>query len=343
MPTLTVQDLTVMVDSIFRSSGVDPAQSAAMARVIVAAERDACKSHGIYRIAGCLRTISAGKVIPDAKPCVVDDGTPVVRVNAQGGFSCAAFELGVPVLAARARDQGLAALIINNCTHFTALWPEVEVLADAGLAGIAMCPSYATVAPSGGTAALLGTNPFAFGWPRPNQLPYVFDFATSVAARGEIELHQRAGTPLPEGWAINESGEPTTDPTEALAGAMLPFGGHKGSAISTMIELLAGVMIGDRTSPDVKSYLGGTTLLPQHGELILAFDPQQFSRGSTADPLEKAELLFGAIVGQGARLPSTRRYAARLRSELEGIMLTQKELLDMLALKAAAARQTNRG
>ena len=79
-------------------------------------------------------------------------------------------------------------------------------------------------------------------------------------ARGEIELHRRAGQPLPEGWAIDADGQPTTDPAAALAGAMLPFGGHKGSAIGTMIELLAGVMIGDLTSPEVLDILGATTL-----------------------------------------------------------------------------------
>jgi LDH2 family malate/lactate/ureidoglycolate dehydrogenase len=106
--------------------------------------------------------------------------------------------------------------------------------------------------------ALLGTNPFAFGWPREGQLPYVFDFATSVAARGEIELHRRAGTTLPEGWAIDAEGRPTTDPETALAGAMLSFGGHKGSAIGTMIELLAGIMIGDLTSRGALDLLGTT-------------------------------------------------------------------------------------
>lgn len=333
MPFLTIQELTAQVDSIFRSAGVDPVQSAAMARVIVAAERDACKSHGIYRIAGCLRTIKAGKVVPHAEPVLSSDGAAIVRVDAQGGFSCAAFELGVPTLIGQAREHGLAAMVINKCTHFSALWPEVEVLTAAGMAGIAMCPSYSAVAPSGGSRALLGTNPFAFGWPRRQQPPYVFDFATSVAARGEIELHQRAGSPLPEGWALGEDGQPTTDATNALAGAMLPFGGHKGSAISTMIELLAGVMIGDRTSPDVISYLGSTALLPHHGELVLAFDPHRFAKGGGADALDRAEVLFEAILGQGARLPSTRRYVARRLSEVDEIMLTQKELDDMLALK----------
>lgn len=324
--TLALDELQRLVGEILRKAGLSPLHADALTRVIVAGERDACKSHGIYRIEGCLRTLKAGKVVADAQPKLTRDDSAILRVDAKGGFSCAAFELGAPALAEKARALGLAALVINDCTHFSALWPEIEVLTDQGLAAMAMCPSYASVAPAGGSAPLLGTNPFAFGWPRRDTDPYVFDFATSVAARGEIELHRRAGTRLPEGWAIDGSGAPTTDPEAALAGAMLPFGGHKGSAISMMIELLAGVMIGDLTSPEALEALGTTTLVPAHGELILAFDPARFAQGRAGDPMARAETLFEALLGQGARLPSQRRFAARARAMSEGIRLSADEM-----------------
>ncbi|MEX3314448.1 Ldh family oxidoreductase [Sulfitobacter sp. PS-8MA] len=330
--TLTHGELHAIVMRIFETGGLTPLHAAALARVIVAGEGDACKSHGIYRIEGCLRTIKAGKVVPDAVPQVTSDDSAIVRVNAGGGFSNAAFEAGAPVLAERCRATGIAAMVINDCTHFAALWPEIETLTDMGLAAMAMCPSYASVAPSGGTEPLMGTNPFAFGWPRGETNPYVFDFATSVAARGEIELHRRAGTPLPEGWAIAPDGTSTTDPEAALAGAMLPFGSHKGSAISTMIELLAAVMIGDLTSPEARDALGTLSLAPAHGELVIVFDPARFAAGRPGDPMARAEQLFGAILGQGARLPSQRRFKARAETRAQGIPLTttEKESLDRL-------------
>lgn len=331
--TFAIATLQDRVEAIFRRAGMNAVQSVALARVIVAGERDACTSHGIYRIEGVLRTLKAGKVTGDALP-VLDPGAQgaIVRVDARGGFSNPAFELGLPVLVERARELGLAALVVNDCTHFAALWPEVEAVTAQGLAALVMCPSYASVAPAGGTRPLLGTNPLAFGWPRPGRAPYVFDFATSVAARGEIELHRRAGKPLPEGWAIDATGAPTTDPVAALGGAMMPFGGHKGSAIGTMIELLAGAMIGDLTSPEALEFLGTTTIAPRHGELILALSPEKFSAGRPGDPFERAETLLQAITGQGARLPSERRYAARARSEAEGITLSAAEvaMLDRL-------------
>lgn len=331
--TLSIDALTQIVTEIFLNAGLTEAQAGPVARVIVAGERDGCKSHGIYRIDGNLRTLTAGKVQPKAQPSLEDDGSGVIRVDADGGFSPAAFELGAPVLAERAKKLGIAALRINNCTHFSALWPEIEVLTDAGLAALAMCPSYATVAPSGGTAPLLGTNPFAFGWPRPGRAPYVFDFATSIAARGEVELHRISGKPLPEGWAVDADGQPTTDPTAALQGALLPFGGHKGSAISTMIELLAGVMIGDLTSPEALDYLGSAELLPHHGELIIAMSPERFAAGRPGDPFARAEVLFEAIAGQGARLPSQRRFAARAASQADGIVLSADEMAGLERLR----------
>lgn len=332
---ISIEALNERIEAIFRKAGLNAVQAGALSRVIGAGERDACKSHGIYRIDGALRTVRAGKVRVDAVPEIeLDSGSAIVRVNARGGFANPAFEAGLPHLAERARSFGLAALVINDCTHFSALWPEVEALTGEGLAGLALCPSYASVAPTGGTRPLLGTNPLAFGWPRGAGDPYVFDFATSVAARGEIELRRRAGEPIPDGWAIDADGHPTTDPVAALAGAMLPFGGHKGSAIGTMIELLAGIMIGDLTSPEVLEQLGSTTLAPMHGELVLAFSPAAFAKGRPGDPFARAEVLFDAILGQGARLPSQRRYAARAVSRTEGIALSASEFTHLDRLLA---------
>jgi len=325
LPPVSVESLEARIAAIFLRCGARADSAASVARVIVAGERDACKSHGVFRVEGCLKAIAAGNVVPDAVPRVHDGGGAVIEVDAGGGFANPAFDAGAEPLAERARELGLAALVIRDCLHFSALWFDVEAMAARGCAALSMCPSYAVVAPAGGTGPLLGTNPFAFGWPRPGPHPYVFDFATSVVARGEIELHRRAGKPIPEGWAVDAEGRPTTDPEAALAGAMLPFGAHKGSAISTMIELLAGAMLGEFMSKEALDFGGGAALLPRHGALVLAFDPARFAARSGRDPLAEGERLLGAIAGQGARLPSQRRFAARAVSLREGIVLTVAE------------------
>src|SRR5690606_30931462 len=250
-----------------------------------------------------------GKVVGDAEPEVHDQAPAIVRVDARGGYSLLAFEAGLPVLAAKAREQGLAAMAINRCVHFSALWPEIERLTDMGLVALACNPSHAWVAPAGGRVPLLGTNPIAFGWPRAGGPPFVFDFATSAVARGEIELHRRSGEPLPAGWGVDRNGQPCSDAAEVLDhGAMLTFGGHKGSALSAMIELIAGPLIGDLTSVESGAFDEGHNALPYHGELIIALDPQRFLGEQADQHLARAEALFEAIQGQGARLPSQRRY-----------------------------------
>jgi LDH2 family malate/lactate/ureidoglycolate dehydrogenase len=186
------------------------------------------------------------------------------------------------------------------------------------------------VAPAGGTKPVFGTNPIAFVWPRPNTYPFVFDFATSATARGEIELHRRAGKPLPLGWGIDAEGKPTTDPLEVFKGAMLTFGGHKGSALSAMVELLAGPLIGDLMSMESIKHDEGAGAAPMHGELLIALDPAAFLGGAVAENLDRAEHLFDAIVRQGARLPSQRRYEARERSLKNGGVDIPKALYDDL-------------
>jgi LDH2 family malate/lactate/ureidoglycolate dehydrogenase len=223
----------------------------------------------------------------------------------------------------------VAALVINNCFHFSALWPEIEQLTDMGVAALAMTPSHSWVAPAGGRRGLLGTNPIAFGWPRPGPHPYVFDFATSAIARGDMALHDIAGKPIPEGWGVDAEGRSTTNAREALDGAMLTFGGHKGSALSTMIELMAGPLIGDLTSRESMAFDDGAKAAPMHGELILAFDPAVMGGGDAEANAARAEALFTAFADQGARLPSQRRYEARARSLARGVR-TPKVLYDQI-------------
>ncbi len=334
------------IETIFERTGVRPESAKAVAGVIAAGERDNCKSHGIYRVEGCLRVLAAGKVEPLAVPEIHDANKAVIEVDAKGGFSNPAFYAAKDLLVARARETGLAALVIRDCLHFSALWHDVEALAAEGLASLSMCPSYSFVAPAGGREALLGTNPIAFGWPRPGENPYVFDFATSVAARGEIELHRRADKPIPDGWAVDRDGKPTTDPEAALDGAMLTFGAHKGSAISTMIELLSGAMLGEFMSKEALDFMGGTDLLPRHGALVLALDPGTFAARSGRDPIAEGERLLTAIGAQGARLPSQRRFEARARSLRDGIVLSETEMADLdrfeeMGLAAVGGRKPN--
>lgn len=332
MIRLTLDEARTLSLSILRHAGFSEAQAQAVTATVVAGERDGCASHGLYRVLGCVSSLKAGKVVADAEPEVIDQAPSIVRVDARGGFSQLAFQAGLPVLADKARANGIAALAINRCVHFSALWVEIEQLTELGLVALACNPSHAWVAPAGGSKPIFGTNPIAFGWPRSGKHPFIFDFATSAIARGDIELHRRAGKPIPEGWGIDASGQPSTSAEAVMNGAMLTFGGHKGSALAAMVELIAGPLIGDLTSAESLAYDAGSKSSPYHGELIIALDPQRFLGAAAGAHLARAEALFEGIEGQGARLPSQRRYDARDRSLADGVQIPQALYDDLNAL-----------
>lgn len=311
---LSLQEVKDLALSVLRNAGYGEAHADAIADMLYTCQLDDCQSHGLFRLFMCVQTMQAGGIDGHILPDVHLSDNAVVRADAQGGMSLLAFEKALPALIEKTRQFGIAAMAINNCYHFSALWPEVERLSDAGLAAMAMVPSHAWVAPAGGTRGSLGTNPIAFSWPRSGKTPFTFDFATSGFARGEIELYKRAGKSLPEGVAIDKKGAPTTDPQAALDGAMLTFGSYKGSALSIMIELMAGPLIDDLTSLESMAHAKAAGGAPYHGEIILAFDPNLFSAGRVAENDARAERLFADIVDQGARLPSQRRFAARARN-----------------------------
>jgi delta1-piperideine-2-carboxylate reductase len=330
--TLTLHEASDLSLRVLVNTGLSADQAVSVSEVIVAAQRDECHSHGLYRLIGCAHSVNTGSVNKVANPKVVDLSPAIVKVDADFGFSSYAYKKGIALAIEKARQQGLAALAINNCYHFSALWPEIEPLAEGGLAAFAMTPSHSWVAPSGGSKPVFGTNPFAFAWPRTGGHPFVFDFATSAIARGEIELHRRASKEIEPGLAVDQHGQPTIDPAEALQGAMLTFGGHKGSALSAMVELLAGPLIGDMLSMESKAFDQERGAAPCHGELIVIFDPGVFLSDKLSLNLSRAEMLFESILGQGARLPSQRRYAARHNSQRNGITIPLRLYDDLLKL-----------
>ena len=336
--SMTLGDVYETARSLLTIQGFSDVHAEAIARTVTAAERDECRHHGLFRISFYVNALKAGQASPDAEPTLRDLAPGVIQVDAHNGFSPLALERGDEPLAERARAQGIAALAVNNALNVAALWPEVERLAERGLVAFAFVSAAPYVAPAGGTKPLFGTNPMAFAWPRSGKPPLVFDQASSASARGEIQIRLRDGKTLPEGWAIGPDGRPTTDPREALAGAQLPFGGAKGSAIALMVELLAGPLVGDVLSFEAGERDRAGTGAPCGGELVVAIDPLRCAaNGDRAGQLQHGERLFERILAQeGTRLPSDRRYQARARTSVEGVQVPRSLFDSLQALRTGA-------
>ena len=336
---MTLDEVHALALAACQSNGCSEAQARAIADTVTAAERDGAKSHGLWRIPFYVKAIRGSGAVADAEPEVSELAPGVVGVEGHYGFAPLALQMGAGPLAERARSQGIAALAIRHVFHIAALWPEVERLAEQGLVAFAFTAATSTVAPAGGTKPLFGTNPMAFAWPRDGQPPMVFDQASAATARGEIQLHKREGKSIPEGWAIGPDGQPTTDPDTALAGAQLPFGGHKGSAIALMVELLAGALIGDLFSYEAKEADRNKVGAPLGGEFLIAIDPGRcVADGDRAAQLERAEGLFSLLLEQeGTRLPGQRRHANRERTRAEGVDIPASLQEEVVALRDAPA------
>ena len=158
----------------------------------------------------------------------------------------------------------------------------MERLADAGLVALMFVNTPSAIAPWGGSKAVLGTNPIAFACPLPGRAPLVIDLSLSKVARGNIMTAKQRGEKIPEGWALDAAGKPTTDPDAALAGTMVPMGDAKGSALALMVELLAAGLTGANFAAEASSYLDDKGPPPGTGQLIVAFDPQAFGGDAVA-------------------------------------------------------------
>ncbi len=322
---LTLDEAHRTATEALRARGYSERHARAIADTVTAAERDGCTSHGLFRIPFYVKALQEANVSPDAEPTFRDLAPAVLHADAHFGFAPLTLQLAADPLEQRARELGIAALAIVNAHNVAALWPEVERLAERGLVAFAFGAALPYVAPAGGTRPVYGTNPMAFAWPRAGRPPLVFDQASSASARGEIQIRLRDGTPIPEGWAIGPDGESTTDPATALAGAQLPFGGHKGAAIALMVELLAGALVGDVFSFEASEADAAAAEVgaPSGGEFMIAIDPARCVRDGDRDAqLAHAEKLFARVLEQdGTRLPSDRRYRARERTPNEGVTI----------------------
>ena len=246
--TLTLDEARELAIRCLAANGCDQKNAAPVADSMVAAERDHCHSHGLFRLPGYVAGIRAGVINGKARPAVHRASPGVLRVEGDHAMAPVAHEVSFGALVEAAKRHGIAFAGFQRVHHFSALWVEIEALAGEGLCSMA-CTSYLPcVTPAGGSTPLFGTNPFAFGWPRSDGPPLVFDMATAAMARGEIMIAGREGVTLPPGAGVGPDGEPSTDPATVLAGAQLPFGGYKGSALALMVELLAGPLIGETLS-----------------------------------------------------------------------------------------------
>lgn len=319
---MTELEIRQLVEDCLMANGANQENAAAVGRTIASAERDGCASHGLFRMPGYVASLRSGKVNGNAQPSVKRISPAVVRVDGDHGYAPLALEKGRQALIEAAQENGIAAMALVNVHHFAALWVEVEPIAEAGCAAMAFTTYKPAVVPAGAKQPLFGTNPMCFGWPRGDQPPMVFDQASASMARGEVMIAARDGHAVPLGTGVDAEGNPTTEPQKIIeGGALLPFGGHKGSTIAMMIELLVAGLTGMDFSYEAQQNDNNDGGPPNGGEFMLAIDPNRF--GDADNWLQHSESFLERLTGmEGAHIPGNRRYANRARSVAEGIAVS---------------------
>ncbi|HEX2136191.1 MAG TPA: Ldh family oxidoreductase [Microvirga sp.] len=330
MPVLSIVEAEALVAEALVRCRTSERNAAAVARALVAAEADGLKGHGLSRVASYAAQAKVGKVNGYATATSTRPKPAVLAVDAGQGFAYPALDLAVSELPAVAREQGVAAAAIRRSHHCGAAGHPVERLAEAGLVAMLFANTPAAIAPWGGSVAVFGTNPIAFACPLPGRAPVVVDLSLSKVARGNILAAKQKGEPIPEGWALNAAGEPTTDPDAALKGTMLPLGDAKGTALALMVELLAAGLTGANFAAEASSFLDDKGPPPGTGQLILVLHPETLGGEGT---LARCARLAAAIEEQpGARLPGARRLALRERAASDGLTVSEPMLREIRAL-----------
>jgi LDH2 family malate/lactate/ureidoglycolate dehydrogenase len=252
-----------------------------VAATLVSADARGIHSHGLLRLPLYVESVEAGGIVAGAAPRWVRESGGTAVLDGASGFGQVIMRQAVEKAAELARRYGTATVAIKNGTHYGvgAYW--TDQLARDGMIGILVSTTGNSVAPYGSAEKFIGTNPLSISFPTGGR-PVTADMATSAGAYGKLVDAAGAGRDIPEGWAVDHDGVPTTDAAAAVAGALIPFGGHKGSAIAVLVELLAGAGGGGNFAHETIDIWNDRGSRIGTGALLIAIDVQTLHGDRTA-------------------------------------------------------------
>ena len=269
---IEVPALVELCKEAFRRAGLPEADAATAGEVLVFADCVGIGTHGVRRVVPYIARIRDGAFNPRPAMSIKRDGATAV-VDGDDGLGPVVGMRGLDVALRMARETGAAFVGCRASQHFGALAPYIHKAADAGMVVCLGTTALATMAPTGGAEVRVGNNPIGFGAPRPGGFPFMLDIALSIVARGRIRKAMERGERIPPEWGLDPEGRPTTDPESALRGFVLPIGGHKGYGLALMVDILAGVLIGERPSAKVRSLFQQKDQPQKVGHFFFVVDP----------------------------------------------------------------------
>jgi L-2-hydroxycarboxylate dehydrogenase (NAD+) len=251
-PRIHAGELERFAREVFRHCGLAATDAETVTKSLVWCDLHGVDTHGVARIPAYAERFKR-RLVNATPRLVIDSRLPFAAcLDGDNAMGQVVAQRAMDDALARAETTGIGVVTARRSNHFGAAGYWARQAVPRGCIGICVSPASKSLAPFGSKAPLFGTNPFAVAVPAGRHAPWVMDFATSVAARGHIRLAVRAGEPIPEGWALDRDGYPTTDAKKALEGVMLPFAGPKGSALSMLADILGGVLSGAEFAGDIR-------------------------------------------------------------------------------------------
>lgn len=327
----TYEEINSLVQSALIHAGASPSQAQATAEALVFAEACGLPSHGLSRVSMYVSHLKAGRVIGNAEPVIKNQRPSAVLIDAGNGFAFPACLMAVDQAIAKARQHGIAIAAVTNSHHFGMAAYHLDPVAGAGMVGIACGNSPAAMPAAGGKRAIFGTNPIAAIFPRTGHPPVSVDLSLSEVARGKLMVAADRGESIPLGWALDQDGNPTTDPKKGLTGSMLAVGGTKGAMLALVVELLVTTLTGAHFGAEADTFFKPEGNQPQLGQVFIVIDPKAL--GGDAVYAERIEALLTAMLSdEGVRLPGQRRIQLLEAAKQTGLNVPQSVLDTIHAL-----------
>jgi LDH2 family malate/lactate/ureidoglycolate dehydrogenase len=318
--------LSALVSDVFVQCGVSRIDADIAAEVAVWAQLHGSESHGAVHLPLYIRGLLDQTIKCQPRFVVKHAMACCAVVDADHGLGLVASQRAIDMAIDMAKSHGLGAVAVRNSSHFGAAGYYAERAADRGFIGLSFTNAMPAIAPTGATEGLLGTNPIGAAFPIPGADPIIADMATAMVARSRIRHALAAGQKtIPEGWALDPTGQPTTDPAVAVKGSLVPIGGPKGYALSLLVEILCSALSDGEPGFQV-TYENMVKRPSNICQFFLVLNPDGFAGGERygARISHIAEVIGNAKPMAGAappRLPGARGHTVKRKVEAEGIAL----------------------
>jgi LDH2 family malate/lactate/ureidoglycolate dehydrogenase len=275
MSRLSPDALRAFSAQVLAACGVPDGDAALVADSLVQADLWGHQSHGVLRLPWYVARLRSGAMTARTDPAVLSDTGPLVLLDGRDGIGQVLTERARTTAVERARAHGVGVVGVRNSNHFGTAMYWTRRAAHDGCVAVLTTNASPAMAPWGGRTKVLGTNPWSIAAPGPDGRVVAVDIANTAVARGKIYLAKNRGEPIPDSWALTADGAPTTDPAEGVLGVILPMAGHKGYAITFLMDVLSGALTGSAVGTGVHGPYEPEARSGA-GHLFLALDPAAF-------------------------------------------------------------------